>query len=325
MNSRERFLETMRFKKGARPPKWEYAYWGATIKRWYREGLPEQCYPAIPTRISTTAASLYTTAWTLAWQRQRSLFEKIYGERECRLTLPDGIAVWGGALYWPSQGFPLDRDVASYFGFDKSTGLVNVEPLFCPAFEPTILNEDDRYVTYLDLDGVTRKFQKEEQVIPTATAWPIRDRSSWEQLKDERLRLDQVGRRFPSNWPDLLHEYRNRDYPLSLGGYPIGFFGTLAHLLGYVNLYYLYYDDPALVHDMLRHFTDLWIATWEEVLAQVDVDMVHIWEDISSGKGSMLSPRMFRTFLLPYYQRCTRFLKGRGIRYHPGRYRWRLP
>ena len=98
MNSRERFLETMRFKKGARPPKWEYAYWGATIKRWYREGLPEQCYPAIPTRISTTAASLYTTAWTLAWQRQRSLFEKIYGERECRLTLPDGIAVWGRAL-----------------------------------------------------------------------------------------------------------------------------------------------------------------------------------------------------------------------------------
>ena len=48
MNSRERFLETMRFKKGARPPKWEYAYWGATIKRWYREGLPEQllsCHP----------------------------------------------------------------------------------------------------------------------------------------------------------------------------------------------------------------------------------------------------------------------------------------
>ena len=82
--------------------------------------------------------------------------------------------------------------MASYFGFDKSTGLVNVEPLFCPAFEPAILNEDDRYVTYIDLDGVTRKFQKEEQVIPTATAWPIRDRSSWNQLKDERLRLDQV-------------------------------------------------------------------------------------------------------------------------------------
>ena len=95
----------MRFKKGVWPPKWEYAYWGATIKRWYREGLPEQCYPAIPTRISTTAASLYTTAWTLAWQRQRSLFEKIYGERECRLTLPDGIAVWGACSTGRARAF----------------------------------------------------------------------------------------------------------------------------------------------------------------------------------------------------------------------------
>ena len=33
--------------------------------------------------------------------------EKFYGEPEQEIPLPPGIAIWGGALYWPSQGFPL--------------------------------------------------------------------------------------------------------------------------------------------------------------------------------------------------------------------------
>ena len=94
-----------------------------------------------------------------------------------------------------------------------------------------------------------------------------------------------MGRRFPSNWPDLLHEYRNRDYPLSLG--------WLSHrLLRHpgaparvnVNLYYLYYDDPASCTICYDTSPTCGSPPGEEVLAQVDVDMVHIWEDISSGK-----------------------------------------
>ena len=285
MNARERFLEVMDFNPHVRAPKWEYAYWGATMKRWYSEGLPEKYSLSIPTTIHTTSSSLYTAAWTHEWRQRRTVFETIYGEREQKLVVPDGMAIWGGALYWPSQGFPLDHDVADYFGFDKSEILVNVEQLFWPRFEPQILEEDDDFVLYVDLDGVTRKHQKRESVIPTAVAWPIRDWESWLAIKEERLRLDNVTRRLPENWADLLQEYRERDYPLALGGYPFGFFGTPAHLMGYTNLFFLYYDQPDLVEDIVRHFTSLWLAIWEEVLAQVDVDVVHIWEDVSSGKG----------------------------------------
>ena len=38
-----------------------------------------------------------------------------------------------------------------------------------------MLDEDDDFVIYVDVDGVTRKLQKKESVIPTAVAWPIRD------------------------------------------------------------------------------------------------------------------------------------------------------
>jgi hypothetical protein len=42
MNTRVRFLEAMKFNTQVRVPKWEFAYWGSTIKRWYAEGLPDR-------------------------------------------------------------------------------------------------------------------------------------------------------------------------------------------------------------------------------------------------------------------------------------------
>ncbi len=313
MDAREKFVAVMNFDSQATAPKWEYAFWGATIKRWYEEGLPEKNYPAIPTRIFTVSSSLYTTAYTHEWRKTRNLFEITYGERQRKIGLPDGIAVWGGGFYWPTQGFPADLDVADYFGFDKGTTLVHVEQLFCPKFESRILNEDEKYLDYVDIDGITRRFQKNEGVIPHAMAWPIKDWDSWLEIKNERLRLDDISSRFPEHWPELLEAYKNRDYPLAVGGYPLGFFGLLAHLLGYMNLFYFYYDDPKLIEDMCQHFTDLWIAIWEQVIGQVEVDVAHIFEDISFGRGSMVSPALFRQFMTPYYKQITSFLKSKGV------------
>ena len=110
-----------------------------------------------------------------------------------------------------------------------------------------------------------------------------------------------------------VKEYKNRDYPLVLGGYPIGLFGTLAHLLGYENLFYFYYDAPDLIHDILTTFTNLWISIWEEVLSQVNVDCIHLWEDVSSGRGSMISPDIFKQFMTPNYKKLTDFVKNKGV------------
>jgi uroporphyrinogen decarboxylase len=299
MNTRERFLEVMlNFNRDVCPPKWEFGYWGDTINRWYEEGLERKNPPRIPEMISTPTASLYNPCW-----------HSIKGK-----GLPAGIAVIGGGLYWPTQGFPLDNDVKDRFDMDMGQILVNVNLLFEPMFELQILSEDDEHLTYVDIDGVKKMFLKETGVIPPGIEWVIRDWKSWEKLKAERLRLDNVGDRFPSNWQALLQIYRNRDFPLVLGGYPHGYFGTLAQLMGYEHLFYNYFDAPDLIHDIQHTFTELWIAVYEEVLAQTDVDMVVIWEDISAGSGSMVSPAMMREFMLPYYHRLTSFLKEHGVR-----------
>ncbi|MCO6452799.1 MAG: hypothetical protein J5I90_18600 [Caldilineales bacterium] len=313
MNSRERFLEVMHFNTDVRSMKWEFGFWGENISQWYEEGLPKKVGTNIPTNLTTVAASLYTTAWTHAWSKQRTYLEKFYGESEQEVALPPGIAIWGGALYWPSQGFPLAVDVMDYFGFDKSTALVPVEQLFHPYFQPQVLEEDEKYLTYVDVDGVRRQYQKQEGVIPTARAWPIRDWESWLAIKEERLRLDTIRERFPANWDWWVDEYRHRDYPLAVGGYPNGFFGTLVHLVGYENVFYLYYDQPDLVKDINQHLTNLWIAIWEEILADVEIDCCHVWEDMSSTMGTMISPAHFAEFMAPYYRQITDFLKGKGV------------
>ena len=64
VNLRDRFRETMTFNKGVRAPKWEFGYWGATVKRWYTEGMP-RVRPALPDpSITTPTSSLYSAAWT---------------------------------------------------------------------------------------------------------------------------------------------------------------------------------------------------------------------------------------------------------------------
>ncbi len=306
MNTRERFHEIMSFNRDIPTVKWEFGYWGSTIKNWYNQGLPERRYPIIPSKITTLSATLYTTAWTHDWVNKGSI-------KDDRIDLPNGIGIWGGSTYWPNQGFPIDNDVTGYFGLDRSQVLVKVEQLFYPKFEIKIIGEDDKTLTYVDLDGVERMFLKKEATIPTSMKWPITGREDWNRIKEERLSTDDISQRFPDNWDELLKKYKDRDYPLVLGGYPVGIFGTLSHLLGYENLFYYYYDKPDLIKDMLSTFTELWISIWEEVMARIDIDAVHIWEDMSTGTASMVSPQIFAEFMTPYYKRMTSFLKSKGV------------
>jgi len=141
----------------------------------------------------------------------------------------------------------------------------------------------------------------------------IKGWDSWNQLKEERFSLEAIRERFPPNWDELVAEYKNRDYPLAVGGYPNGLFGSLTHLIGYENLFLFYYDQPDLIKDILERLTDVWIAVWEEVMADVDIDLGNLWEDVSSGKGSMISPKVFKEFLSPYYRKLVDFLNSKGV------------
>jgi uroporphyrinogen decarboxylase len=75
----------------------------------------------------------------------------------------------------------------------------------------------------------------------------------------------------------------------------------------------MYYDQPDLLKDINQHLTTLWISIWEEIMADVEIDCCHVWEDMSSTLGTMISPAHFEEFMAPYYRKITDFLRGKGV------------
>jgi uroporphyrinogen decarboxylase len=180
-----------------------------------------------------------------------------------------------------------------------------------PPFEVKIIEDHGDWYIWQEWDGSLRKELPNRTTLPTIIGGPVKDREDWERYKAERLRPSLEGR-LPDNWPQLVEEYKKRDYPLGLGQLH-GFFGTPRYLMGVENLLTKYYDDPEMMRDMNNYLADFWIALFDGVLKEVEVDAAFIWEDMCYKGGPLISPEMFREFILPGYKKLTSFLRDHGV------------
>lgn len=149
--------------------------------------------------------------------------------------------------------------------------------------------------------------------MPFWLEWPVKDRKSWEKIKEERFSLDTIGDRYYGNIDSFIQKTRERTYPLGILGAPTGFFGTLRFLVGEQALFMLYYDDPKLVEDVLDHLCQMWLFMIEELTSRMDFDIACFWEDMAGKQGSLISPDIFKRFMPPGYKRIIDFLKTKGI------------
>jgi len=273
MNTRERYLALMTFEEVDRTLMWELGYWGGTIRRWYKEGLPED--KGVPEEV------------------------------------PDGSSVMAECA-----GIPLGRfgeyDAHHYFNLDPPVVRVPLNIGAYPPFEEKVVEDHGSWYIWQERDGSLRKELKDKSTLPSIVGTPVKTRDDWERFKAERLKPTLEGR-LPDNWPELVKEYKHRDYPLGLGQMH-GFFGTPRYLLGEVDVLTTYYDNPELMKDMVNYLADFWIALFDGVLKEVDVDAMFIWEDMCYKAGPLISPDTFREFILPGYKKLTGFLKERGVK-----------
>lgn len=273
IHARERFTRIMQFDTRIRPLHWEFGYWAATLRRWYHQGLPKR--HGIPD------------------------------------DHPDDKTVTGEGIPSPELDSVKDSEVSTYLGFDKGIMRVPVEQWIYPRFPRTILQETDTHLIMRDEVGITQEVLKQGGSMPHFLGWPISSRKDFEQLKT-RFNPDDPGR-LPDNWDEVVKRFRERDYPIAVGGRPVGFFGSLRDLMGFEGTLMGYYDQPQLIKEILAFLTDFWITLWDKVLSQLEVDLVLIWEDMSYKSGSLISPAIFREFMLPCYKRVTGFLKSHGV------------
>jgi uroporphyrinogen-III decarboxylase len=281
VNTREIFLKVMNFEPCERTICWELGYWGETLTRWYREGLPRSRNP----------------------KRVLDHDEGLMGEMTlCFLGLDGKI-------------MERDYDVNKYFGFDEGLDFVPCQYWIYPGFEKKIIFEDDTSIELIDMDGIRRKEFKNKVSMPLWIEFPVKNRADWERVKEERFSLNNLADRFPINMDTIKKKREKRNTLLAILAAPVGFFGSIRALLGEKRLYMMYYDDPDLVKDIAQHLCSLWLAISEELTSKFDFDIALFWEDMAGKQGSLVSPSIFREFMMPYYKKLIGFLKSRGIKH----------
>ncbi|MHB1354852.1 MAG: uroporphyrinogen decarboxylase family protein [Anaerolineae bacterium] len=143
MNSRERFLATMRFQPVDRRPLWEWHYLPATIERWYGEGLPATVSLDAPWGVS-------------------------YGQPS--ESHPQPLAVHLG----------LDRGQPYCQG---CTELLPVRTGMLPGYPVQVLEEDESSQTLIDADGVKKLILKHiSPAMPQFLDFPLHDRNDFVQM-----------------------------------------------------------------------------------------------------------------------------------------------
>lgn len=224
---------------------------------------------------------------------------------------------WGEtAMEWEAQGVPDPWNAwLNGFGFDDRVIMTAdvVNHLHCPRFELYVIEDKGDTVIEMDSFGQIVESVKGKSGIPKILRPPVTCREDWEKLKKERLDPHDP-RRFPDNWKELVAQWKTIDAPVQVGAYPCGLYGTLRDLMGVEESLYAFYDEPELVHDIMDYLTDFWIAIYEKICADIQVDILHIWEDMSGKQGSMLSPDCIREFMLPNYRKLRKFADEHGIR-----------
>lgn len=227
------------------------------------------------------------------------------------------MGTWAETLVrWRKEGMPGDDHLLNIFGFDYTQSIpVNLGLL--PGFEGQIIEETRDYRIRIRSDGV-----KSKEFIPKTDAetttplsmsqwleFPVKDKKSWERLKQ---RLDPHSpARYPVNWEDLKRMWKEREYPLILPG--PSFYGWVRGWVGMENLALMFYDNPSLVHEMMDYIADFSIEVLRKAVEEVEIDCVCFWEDMAYKTASLISPKMFRDFILPNCKKVTDLLRSHGI------------
>ena len=178
-----------------------------------------------------------------------------------------------------------------------------------PEFEKRTIRETDEHVIYQQEDGVIVRSGKTGNSIPEAIEHCLKDRSQWPQYA-RRLDPTTPGR-FPADWLEKARAIRQAGIPLAV--FPGSLYGWLRNWIGLENLSMLIYDDPAFYEQYIDTVVNLAVALVETVCQQIEVDLALYWEDMCFANGPMISPEMFRRFMVPGYRRINEVLHRHNV------------
>ncbi len=236
--------------------------------------------------------------------------------------------VWGQTrARWEAEAPHPVRDFTwGWFSGEDALGLdrrefIDVNYGFLPPFERDVIEQTDEYTIARNAKGIVTKALNRGVSYGTRLSmdeymeFPV---SGPEDFRSVRARLEPaLAQRYPADLDGKVARWRNRSIPLVLGRNCAanGFYWRAREFMGTMALSYAWYDQPALMHEMMEFFADFVIETSRPVLERVQVEYFVLNEDFAMKGGPLLGPETYRTFILPHLRRLVSFLRSHGTRY----------
>ncbi|MGB9642746.1 MAG: uroporphyrinogen decarboxylase family protein [Candidatus Ratteibacteria bacterium] len=217
-------------------------------------------------------------------------------------------------IRWHNEGLPQEVDTIGkgdlFFGFDRMLS-VPVNLGLDPVFKTETIEETEKYIVTRDSTGVIAKqFKDGTSSIPHYIKFPIENRSDWLEFKK---RLSPDSNRYPSekDWQEFKKIAENCKNPVIIGGGSL--FGWLRNWMGFENCLMAFYDQPDLIEEMIEYMCEFVLKVDERALNEIKIDAVSMWEDMAFKTQPMISPALFRKYLVPRYKKLSARFRKAGI------------
>jgi uroporphyrinogen decarboxylase len=242
--------------------------------------------------------------------------------------------IWTEALMrWQKEGMSVGKlsikenavlepgeyppELAELFGYDEPgdfpIGMLGwCEPAFIPKIEPEVIETTDKYDLVRDEAGRIVRFLKGKRhgFMPTYLKHAVANEKDWQEDILPLLDVDSSERW--ANIQQVIEDAKRSDAENKLiSQRVIGGYMYLRSLVGPEEICYMFIDNPNLVHKMMQRWLELAEAVTSRIQEHVEYDELFFAEDICYNHGLLISPKMVREFLFPYYQQLIQNMGSR--------------
>jgi len=235
------------------------------------------------------------------------------------------VGAWPQAVAsWVEQGAPADLPSWWWFGVPR-LGIeprqgMSASPRLIPPFESKLLEEDEQTQWIQDGLGRTRRVLKTGELggsrmsMDTYVSFAVNTPADWQALKRRLVASDPA--RLGERWrDDLTAMAAKRKNPLVLGRLLNGFIWAAREWMGTEGLSYAWYDEPAMMEDMMGFWADFLIETTRPLLGVTGFDYAKLGEDLAMKTGPLISPETYRRFIFPNLKRVSEHLRCGGVKH----------
>ncbi len=223
---------------------------------------------------------------------------------------------WADTLIrWRSEGLPADvTDVHDYlgvkqFGF-RMTNITPVAGLY-PPFTQKVIGEEGDFIIKIDNYGRTVRDFKDHTSFPEWIDFPVKEADDLRRLMNEHFDVSDLDARFAKDWAEKAKAAEACGDILMIDGGC--YYWTLRSIAGVDGASYLLYDCPELVDELCERYFTVVMEGLRRAMKIVKVDLIGFGEDFAFKTGPLLSPDMFRRFIMPRYAKAMALAHENGV------------